>query len=219
MTSHQSLLGSQSKSVEREGLANDRNLLKMYEAFMVGYVRRLNEATFNVTIGGVRIGSAKQTRLAQINLKTRIITFSRFAVENVPERGRRYLVLHELAHVKEPSHNREFWHQVGLWEPNYKQVGRALELAFKRNVKEDSLKSGFAQNAKTGKIEIPKLLLSDPLAYNAPPEENLDFSVVDDENEVYQCMEDEFSKFDDGHEGTIYGGSEFVSGVDLTAIS
>src|SRR5215470_14006015 len=111
--------------------------MEMYQAFMAGYVRRVNEATFNVTIGGIRIGSAKYSRLAQINLKTRIITFSRFAIENVPERGRRYLVLHELAHVKEASHNKKFWELVQRFEPNYKQVGRALELAFKRNVRED----------------------------------------------------------------------------------
>ena len=72
-----------------------------YQSFMIGYVRRINAATLNVAIGGVRIGSAKYSRLAQINLKTRIITFSRYAIENVAERGRRYLVIHELAHVKE----------------------------------------------------------------------------------------------------------------------
>src|SRR5437868_2022502 len=83
--------------------------VQAYQAFMAGYVRRINEATLNVTVGGVRIGTAKYSRLAQINLQSRIITFSRFAIENVPERGRRYLVIHELAHVQEASHNNRFW--------------------------------------------------------------------------------------------------------------
>src|SRR5277367_5538901 len=87
-----------------------------------------------------RIGNAKYSRLAQINLHSRIITFSRFAVENVPERGRRYLVLHELAHVKEANHNKRFWQHVELYEPNYKQISRELESAFKHNVREEQHK-------------------------------------------------------------------------------
>jgi hypothetical protein len=117
----------------------------MYQAFMSGYVRRINQATFKVAIGGVRIGHAKYSRLAQINLKSRIITFSRYAIENVPERGRRYLVLHELAHVKESSHNQRFWGYVGQFEPDYRKIGHNLENAFKRNVTDSQrggLKSG-----------------------------------------------------------------------------
>ena len=102
---------------------------------MIGYVKRINDSTLRVPIGGIRIGSAKYSRLAQINLKTHIITFSRFAIENVPERGRRYLVLHELAHVKEASHNKHFWNLVGEHEPDYKQVGKELDRAFHENVK------------------------------------------------------------------------------------
>jgi len=104
---------------------------------MVDYVRRINEETLRVTIGGVRIGSAKYSRLAQINLHSRIITFSRYAIENVPERGRRYLVLHELAHVREASHNKEFWRIVAQFEPDYKAVSAELEKAFHHNVRQD----------------------------------------------------------------------------------
>ena len=111
-----------------------KHTLKLYKSFMQSYVKRINDATFNVTIGGVRIGSAKYTRLAQINLKTKVITFSRFAIENVPERGRRYLVLHELAHVHEASHNQHFWNLVGRHEPDYKDIGIDLDRAFKKNV-------------------------------------------------------------------------------------
>lgn len=111
-----------------------KSTLRLYKSFMQSYVKRINDATFNVTIGGVRIGSAKYTRLAQINLKTKVITFSRFAIENVPERGRRYLVLHELAHVHEASHNQHFWNLVGRHEPDYKDIGIDLDRAFKKNV-------------------------------------------------------------------------------------
>jgi hypothetical protein len=107
---------------------------KLYKSFMQSYVKRINDATYRVPITGIRIGSAKYSRLAQINLKTRVITFSRFAIENVPERGRRYLVLHELAHVLEASHNKTFWQLVGQFEPDYKEIGLTLDQAFKQNV-------------------------------------------------------------------------------------
>lgn len=125
-----------------------KHTLDLYKSFMHSYVKRINDATFNVTIGGIRIGSAKYTRLAQINLKSKVITFSRFAIENVPERGRRYLVLHELAHVLEASHNNYFWQLVGRFEPDYKDIGSDLDMAFKKNVR--SHERGSKRPPKTG---------------------------------------------------------------------
>lgn len=137
------------KGITEEQESFDRVSLEMYQSFMQGYVRRINEATFKVDIGGVRIGLAKYSRLAQINLKSRVLTFSKYAIENVPERGRRYLVLHELAHVKESGHNKHFWDLVGRFEPDYRQVGRSLEIAFKNNVKKDD------SGANTDNIIVP----------------------------------------------------------------
>jgi hypothetical protein len=155
-----------SKHTNAEGVEQDqpnRVALEMYQAFMAGYVRRINEATFKVAVGGIRIGNAKYSRLAQINLKSRVLTFSRYAIENVPERGRRYLVIHELAHVKEPSHNRHFWELVARYEPDYRQINKTLELAFKRNVESDDKSQGAGATGNligTGKGKVPLKLLS-----------------------------------------------------------
>jgi hypothetical protein len=194
----------------------DRAVLEMYQAFMVGYVKRINNATFGVTIGGVRIGSAKYSRLAQINLRSRIITFSRFAVENVPERGRRYLVIHELAHVKEHSHNRNFWSHVERFEPSYRQVGRSLELAFRKNVLEDQQKrvSEFLKDPFTGRLEESAKILGARLMNQKTVEslllttEDSEFSADQEADESYECMEDEFRLWDESVPGTINGGSE-----------
>ncbi len=187
----------------------DRFSLEVYQAFMVGYVRRINEATLQVAVGGVKIGSAKYSRLAQINLKTSIITFSRYAIENVPERGRRYLVIHELAHVREASHNRSFWRTVERYEPNYRQVGKELELAFRRNVREDRMSQGGVKlaNPLSGRLEVPKLLLSpalvalDALAGQAVGE------TADADGEEFACTDEEFADCDCG---IMHGGSELV---------
>ena len=194
----------------------DRAVLEMYQAFMAGYVKRINDATFGVTIGGVRIGSAKYTRLAQINLRSRVITFSRFAVENVPERGRRYLVLHELAHVKEYNHNPKFWAHVERFEPDYRQVGKALQSAFTKNVREDQQKRvlELLKNPVDGQIETAAKILGARLMNNKTVESLLLTSQSseepsdEDSGESYECMEDEFSMWDESAIGTINGGSD-----------
>jgi hypothetical protein len=168
---------------------------EIHQSFMVGYVRRINEATLKVTIGGVRIGEARHTRLAQINLKSRIITFSRFAIENVPERGRRYLVIHELAHVKEPDHSPAFWRLVSRFEPNYKEVGRELDRAFHRNVSQEL--AGNISTQLSGINATRGLFL--------PPPDNLISS-----GSCFEGTGDESGAWADIHEGIVYGGADFA---------
>ncbi|MBI2809241.1 MAG: M48 family metallopeptidase [Candidatus Melainabacteria bacterium] len=211
------------KSIKQVGMESaeyaaigDRAVLEMYQAFMAGYVKRINDATFGVTIGGVKIGSAKYTRLAQINLRSRVITFSRFAVENVPERGRRYLVLHELAHVKEYNHNQKFWGHVERFEPDYRQVGKSLQSAFTKNVREDQQKRVYEllKNPVDGQIETAAKILGARLMNNKTVESLLltsqssEEAIDEDSGESYECMEDEFSMWDESAVGTINGGSD-----------
>ncbi|MBX9692844.1 MAG: M48 family metallopeptidase [Cyanobacteria bacterium] len=216
---------SQIGRTTRRHLSGDRDTFEMYQAFMDGYVRRINQSTFNVTFGGIRIGSAKYSRLAQINLKSRIITFSRYAIENVPERGRRYLVLHELAHVLEPSHNGRFWQLVGRYEANYKQISKQLDLAFKRNVREEQLNRSSLQlpNPITGNLERPKLLLANPLMNHKPAETlRFDGSEHSQIDESVLVIEDDLECFEDfdedcSHLGTLSGGSLISHTVVTTA--
>lgn len=219
---------SRSNSVAGESVNSQRALNEMYQHFMAGYVRRINEATLNVTIGGVRIGSAKYTRLAQINLKSRIITFSRHAIENVPERGRRYLVLHELSHVLEASHNKKFWAYVERYEPEYQKIGKELDRAFKRNVRAD-IETLAAEQQLSGKttqekleqlkgIATPRLMGGLAKGKDRVLDVNNESVLItgqaalaqyeaDDDDESYICMEDEFGMYDDG--GIVTGGSAF----------
>jgi hypothetical protein len=219
---------SRSNSVAGESVNSQRALNEMYQHFMAGYVRRINEATLNVTIGGVRIGSAKYTRLAQINLKSRIITFSRHAIENVPERGRRYLVLHELSHVLEASHNKKFWAYVERYEPEYQKIGKELDRAFKRNVRADietlaaeQQLSGMTTQEKLEQLKgiaTPRLMGGLAKGKDRVLDVNNESVLItgqaalaqyeaDDDDESYICMEDEFGMYDEG--GIVTGGSAF----------
>jgi hypothetical protein len=165
----------------------------VYQAFMAGYVRRINESTLNVDIGGVRIGSARYTRLAQINLKSRIITFSRFAVEKVPERGRRYLVIHELTHVIEPSHNHRFWDIVGRFEPDYRQVRHELQVAFSRNVREEN-----------SNLLLPPGAAASHLLYSGSAESDAAMICCDDE--LTSCDDDDLGGWASYEPGIVSGG-------------
>lgn len=204
---------------------------------MVGYVKRINDATLRVPIGGVRIGSAKYSRLAQINLNTRIITFSRYAIENVPERGRRYLVIHELSHVKEASHNKHFWQLVAEHEPRYKEIGKELEIAFHQNVRADR------RRGPEGLIVQPKLFppssidkdtwdtYGDSLSIYPDEYEELRErealiargdpgllypldSGIKDGSDFFECNDVELDSWQRFESGIVHGGSELGSDFD-----
>jgi hypothetical protein len=162
--------------------------VEVYQSFMASYVRRVNEATFNVTIGGVRVGNAKYSRLAQINLRSRIITFSRYAIENVPERCRRLLVIHELAHVLEPGHGKRFWQLVASHEPDYKIVDKELTRIFNENVR---------QAERAGSIQ------EGSIAYLTPGYEQLECGA----GCSFDGGEDEFGSWFDVDPGIVCGGS------------
>lgn len=104
------------------------------QAELWAYLQALNEDTLNARIMGVRIGSAQKTRLAQINLKTRIITVSKYCLINVPEPALRYLLIHELCHTLEANHSRRFWGWVAHYHPTYREDAKLIRLVHQRNL-------------------------------------------------------------------------------------
>lgn len=95
-------------------------------------VARINQETLGVSYHGVRIGRSRYTRLAQVNLRTRVLTFSRYAIHGLPERALRYLILHELAHLIVPNHSAKFWALVERHEPDYRRQRRIAQDHFQR---------------------------------------------------------------------------------------
>lgn len=85
------------------------------------YVRQLNAETLQAPLKAVRIGAARRSRLAQANVQTGVLTFSHYAIDGMPMRALRYLVLHELAHLFEANHSARFWGLVARHEPDYKR--------------------------------------------------------------------------------------------------
>lgn len=104
------------------------------------YVMALNQQTFQAPLKGVRIGSARYSRLAQLNTRTGMVTISRYSLQNVPEPALRYLVIHELAHFLEANHSRRFWAQVARFVPDYRLQSQIMK-AFHQLRVQESLES------------------------------------------------------------------------------
>lgn len=98
------------------------------------YVDKLNAETFQVRVKKVRIGQARYTRLAQVNLRTGVMTVSRYCLTAVPESALRYLIIHELAHYLEASHNKRFWGLVGRHVPDYRYQSKLMKAFHRRSV-------------------------------------------------------------------------------------
>jgi hypothetical protein len=99
------------------------------------YVRQLNGETFQAPVKQVRIGWAKYSRLAQVNIRTGTLTISRHCLgEAVPAAAFRYLVLHELAHFYEVNHSARFWALVEQHCPDYRTQRTIMRHYFHYNV-------------------------------------------------------------------------------------
>lgn len=106
-------------------------------AELKAYIESLNAQTFKAPLKGVRLGRSKYSQLAQVNLKTGVMSVSCYclgtnAKQGVPEEAFRYLILHELAHFLEANHSPRFWAHVARFCPDYKhqrQVMRAFHQA------------------------------------------------------------------------------------------
>ncbi len=104
----------------------------MSEGDLWDLVREINAETVQVDVAGVRIGRARFTRLAQANWQTRVLTFSRVAVHALPDPALRYLIVHELAHLRIPNHSAQFWDLVGRFVPDWKYWRHVAQAHFIR---------------------------------------------------------------------------------------
>ena len=103
-------------------------------AELTAYVHALNATTFQAPLKGVRMGRSKLSHLAQVNLRTGVMTVSRYCLgEQVPAEAFRYLILHELAHFQEANHSQRFWALVARYCPDYKRQRQLMRLYFQKS--------------------------------------------------------------------------------------
>ena len=103
-----------------------------HEASLTQLVRQINESTVQAPLRGVRMGKARRTRLAQANIRTGILTFSRHAIDGLCDEALRYLIVHELAHLRIADHSPAFWDLVARHVPDWKKWRRVAQGHFER---------------------------------------------------------------------------------------
>ena len=82
------------------------------------------EPLMQVQVSGVTIRQMK-TRWGSCNVKTHHININLALYEKGPE-CLEYVVVHELTHILEPSHNAVFWGYMTQFYPNWKHVRKYL---------------------------------------------------------------------------------------------
>ncbi len=97
------------------------------QADLQRFVMHINAETLNVPLGKVQIGYARYNHLAQVNLRTKTMTVSRYCLNNAPVEALRYLIIHELAHYFEAGHGPNFWAHVERHVPDYKLQSRIIK--------------------------------------------------------------------------------------------
>lgn len=97
------------------------------QAELEAFIRRINAETFNAPLGKIRIGYSRYNHLAQVNLRTKTLTVSRYCLNNAPQEALRYLIVHELAHYYESGHGPKFWALVARHVPDYKRQSSIIK--------------------------------------------------------------------------------------------
>ena len=82
------------------------------------------EPVMNVKAQGFTIKKMK-TRWGSCNVKSHHLNFN-LALARVPEECVEYVVVHELTHLLEPSHNERFWKLMELYLPGSKELRKQL---------------------------------------------------------------------------------------------
>lgn len=87
-------------------------------------VEALNARHFNYELGGVRIKD-QLTRWGSYSKRTNNI-YLNFRLLFAPEEMLDYVIIHELAHIKELNHSRDFWGLVSGAMPDFRERKRWL---------------------------------------------------------------------------------------------
>lgn len=88
--------------------------------------RQINERYYNFSYQKV-LFKQQRSRWGSCSLKTKNIYVSQ-RLKGAPEELIYYILVHELCHLKEPNHSKNFWQLVSRACPNWKELREQLKL-------------------------------------------------------------------------------------------
>lgn len=95
-----------------------RQLLEILESYLSIYGRKMQAPINKLYIKNQKTRWASHTPKHNINFNITLAALPKKLIE--------YIVIHELAHTKEPRHNKKFWHIVKKFCPDYKERKQEL---------------------------------------------------------------------------------------------
>lgn len=111
------------KNVPKINKEKEKELRQYLEYTISNYIKKY-ETVMNVKSNGFTIRRMK-TRWGSCNIATHHLNFN-LSLARVPSECLEYVVVHELTHLIEPSHNDRFWNTMEYYLPGTKVLRKRL---------------------------------------------------------------------------------------------
>ena len=99
---------------KRDKLYTDEEFKKVVEMIANELIKETGLVPNKIRIRDIKYAWGSCSANKNITISYKLISYSRQAI--------RYVILHELCHLKYMNHSKEFWNLVATYMPNYKEV-------------------------------------------------------------------------------------------------
>ena len=115
----QKAIEKENKKQEKEPLYTKEKFTKIIEKNANELVKETGLKPNKITIKQIKYAWGSCSSKKNITLNLELIKYSQQAI--------RYVILHELCHLKYMNHSKDFWDLVEKYMPNYKQVKKEFK--------------------------------------------------------------------------------------------
>ena len=115
----QKTLEKESKKQEKQPLYTKEEFKSIIEKNVKELIKQTGLMPNKITIKQIKYAWGSCSSKKNITLNLELIKYSRQAI--------RYVILHELCHIKYMNHSKDFWNLVEKYMPNYKQVKKEFK--------------------------------------------------------------------------------------------
>ena len=114
----QKSLEKESKKHEKKPLYTQEQFKKIVEKNMNDLIEKTKLMPNKITIKQIKYAFGTCSSKKNITINLELIKYSEEAI--------RYVILHELCHLKYMNHSEEFWKLVQMYMPRYKEIRKEL---------------------------------------------------------------------------------------------